>query len=247
MSVFLLSDDCVFPDPRHAEPDGLLAVGGDLSYERILTAYAHGIFPWYSDNTPILWWSTDPRPIIIPSKVHVSRSLRRLMRKSPFTVTLDTAFSRVIRHCAKTPRPQGEGTWLLPEMIEAYENLHDEGFAHSVEAWQDGKLVGGLYGVSLGGAFFGESMFHHAPCASKVALVTLCRLLTQWNFHFIDCQQTTPHIVAMGATEVPRETFQDMLREAIQVPTRRRKWRDALNQGNGNDEENVGQGEAVSL
>ncbi len=226
MSVFLLSEDCIFPDPRHAEPDGLLAVGGDLSYERLLTAYAHGIFPWYSDNTPILWWSPEPRPVIIPSRVHVSRSLARLLRKNVFTITMDTAFPRILRHCASTKRPQGEGTWLLPEMMEAYEDLFDKGFAHSVETWQDGRLVGGLYGVSLGAGFFGESMFHLAPCASKAALVHLCRVLAGWDFHFIDCQQTTPHILAMGASEVPRETFQQMLRQAIQVPTRRGKWSD---------------------
>jgi leucyl/phenylalanyl-tRNA--protein transferase len=225
MSVFLLNDECNFPDPRHAEPDGLLAVGGDLSFERLLTAYAHGIFPWYNDNTPILWWSPEPRPIICPSEVHLSRSLRRLLRKKLFTVTMDTVFPRVIRHCAEVGRPQGEGTWLLPEMIEAYENLFDEGLAHSVEVWRNEELVGGLYGVSLGGAFFGESMFHLEPNASKVGLAHLCRTLEKWEFHFIDCQQSTPHILSMGAVEVSREKFQHMLRQAIQVPTRRMRWR----------------------
>ncbi len=224
MSVFILGEQLIFPDPAYADPDGLLAVGGDLSMERLVSAYAHGIFPWYSSTTPILWWSPDPRPIIEPIKIIVSRSLRKLLRKLPFQITLDRAFEDVIAACAKTKRPQGEGTWLISEMIEAYVDMHEAGLAHSVEAWQDGRLVGGLYGVSLGRAFFGESMFFHVPNASKTAFVTLNRLLTQWEFHFVDCQQSTPHMLNFGAQEVSRREFLARLRAAIQHPTRRGRW-----------------------
>jgi leucyl/phenylalanyl-tRNA--protein transferase len=224
MSVFILGEQLIFPDPAYADPDGLLAVGGDLSKERLVSAYAHGIFPWYSSTTPILWWSPDPRPIIEPTRIVVARSLRKLLRKLPFQITLDRAFEEVIAACARTKRPQGEGTWLISEMIEAYMDLHETGLAHSVEAWQDGRLVGGLYGVSLGRAFFGESMFFHVPNASKAAFVTLNRLLAQWEFHFVDCQQATPHMLKFGAQEVSRREFLARLRAAIQHPTRRGLW-----------------------
>ncbi|WP_029894659.1 leucyl/phenylalanyl-tRNA--protein transferase [Desulfohalovibrio reitneri] len=224
MTVFLLGDEPFFPDPALAEPDGLLAVGGDLSLERLVSAYCRGIFPWYGEDTPILWWSPDPRPLLTPQGVHVSRSLRRCLNREPFTVTFDHAFERVLAGCAKTPRPQGEGTWLVSDMIEAYCHLHDLGLAHSVEAWCGGELVGGLYGVSLGRAFFGESMFHLEPNASKACFVRLCRLLAAWDFDFIDCQQTTPHMTAFGATEVPREEFMEKLGAALEGPTRRGSW-----------------------
>lgn len=224
MSVFILGEQPIFPDPAFADPDGLLAVGGDLSRERLVSAYAHGIFPWYSSTTPILWWSPDPRPIIEPSRIHVARSLRKLLRQQPFEITLDLAFEQVIAACAKTKRPQGEGTWLVSDMIEAYMDLHEIGLAHSVEAWQEGKLVGGLYGVSLGRAFFGESMFHHVPNASKAAFATLNRFLESWAFHFVDCQQATPHMLKFGAQEVGRREFLCRLREAIQHPTRKGRW-----------------------
>lgn len=224
MSVFILGEQPIFPDPAYADPDGLLAVGGDLSRERLVSAYAHGIFPWYSSSTPILWWSPDPRPIIEPARVHVCRTLRKLLRKKPFEIRLDTAFDQVLVGCAKTPRPQGDGTWLVSEMMEAYLDLHDMGLAHSVEAWQGGRLVGGLYGVSLGRAFCGESMFYHVPGASQAAFATLNRLLEHWGFHFIDCQQTTPHMLHFGAQEVGRDEFLARLREAIGFPTMRGKW-----------------------
>lgn len=224
MSVFILGEQPVFPDPAFADPDGLLAVGGDLSRERLVSAYAHGIFPWYSASTPILWWSPDPRPIIEPPKIHVCRTLRKVLRKQPFEIRLDTVFDRVLKGCAKTPRPQGDGTWLVSEMMEAYLDLHDMGLAHSVEAWQDGKLVGGLYGVSLGRAFFGESMFYHVPNASRVAFVVLVRLLESWDFHFVDCQQATPHMLHFGAQELHRQEFLERLRAAIGFPTLRGKW-----------------------
>lgn len=224
MSVFILGEQPIFPDPAFADPDGLLAVGGDLSMERLVSAYAHGIFPWYSPTTPILWWSPDPRPIIEPASIHIARSLRKVLRQQPFVITLDTAFEQVIAACAKTKRPQGEGTWLVSEMIEAYLELHEAGLAHSVEAWRDGVLAGGLYGVSLGRAFFGESMFFHVPNASKAAFATLNRLLARWEFHFVDCQQTTPHMLKFGAREVSRREFLTRLRAAIQQPTLRGKW-----------------------
>ncbi len=224
MSVFILGEQLTFPDPAFADPDGLLAVGGDLSRERLVSAYAHGIFPWYSSTTPILWWSPDPRPIIEPANIHIARSLRKILRHQPFEITLDTAFERVIAACAKTKRPQGEGTWLVSEMIEAYMDLYESGLAHSVEVWEGGRLVGGLYGVSLGRAFFGESMFYHVPNASKVAFATFVRLLEAWGFHFVDCQQVTPHMLKFGAREVGRREFLARLRAAIQHPTRKGCW-----------------------
>ena len=207
MPIFALIDEPIFPKPTLAEPGGLLAVGGDLSLERLLAAYRRGIFPWYDDQSPILWWSPNPRPILIPGQVHVSRRLSRTIRSGKFRVTLDTDFGGVIRGCAAMMRAAGDGTWIVPEMIEAYERLHCAGYAHSVEAWQDGDLVGGAYGVAIGKAFFGESMFHRATDASKVAFVTLARFLEQQHFHFIDCQQTTGHLCRFGALEVTRNEF----------------------------------------
>lgn len=227
MPVFLLGDELCFPDPALAEPDGLLAVGGDLSSERLICAYAQGIFPWYGTNTPILWWSPDPRPLIEPGQVHVSRSLRRACNRGDFEIAFDTDFEAVIGGCAKTPRPLGDGTWLVWDMVEAYCRLHDEGLAHSVEAWRDGRLVGGLYGVALGRAFFGESMFYREPNASKVAFVELCRVLHAWGFEFIDCQQVTPHMQALGAVSTPRSEFRMRLRSALEHPTRKGPWTEA--------------------
>ncbi len=224
MPVFLLGDEPCFPHPALAEPDGLLAVGGDLSVERLVCAYGRGIFPWYNDDTPILWWSPDPRPLIAPHGVRIARSLRRTLRRGEFTVTFDTAFEDVVGGCARTPRPQGEGTWLVWDMVEAYCRLHEQGLAHSVEAWKDGKLAGGLYGVSLGGAFFGESMFYREPSASKAAFATLCRVLAAWDFDFVDCQQVTPHMLAFGAMPVPRVEFLDRLASSIERPTRKGPW-----------------------
>ena len=208
--------DAPFPPVVEAEtePDGLLAVGGDLSPTRLLNAYRQGIFPWYSPGQPILWWSPDPRMVLYPEHLHVSRSLAKFMRKDLLRVTFDRAFSRVIRGCAHTPR-NGEGTWLTEEMITAYENLHRMRMAHSVEAWEDGELVGGLYGVHLGGAFFGESMFSRRSNASKVAFVTLVRALQQQGFQFIDCQVYTRHLHSLGAKLIPREQFIRELDSAI--------------------------------
>jgi leucyl/phenylalanyl-tRNA--protein transferase len=220
--LYLLDDtppDTPFPDPGDAEtePNGLLAVGGDLTPRRLLEAYKAGCFPWFSDDQPILWWSPDPRMVLFPGELQVSRSLRKTLRRGRFQVSTDQAFADVIRGCAG-PRRDGDGTWLLPEMIAAYSELHRLGLAHSVEVWQDGKLVGGLYGVSLGKAFFGESMFSRATDASKVALVLLTELCRQAGFAFIDCQVYTEHLHRLGAREIPRPEFLERLEQALQQP-----------------------------
>lgn len=232
MPVYRLSNQIVFPDPNDADTDGLLAIGGDLSPQRVLLAYAQGIFPWPHEGLPLLWFSPDPRMVLRPSELHVSRSLRRTMNKGIFEVRFDTAFDRVIRACATTPRAGQDGTWVSNEMIHAYCCLHDLGFAHSAEAWIDGALVGGLYGVSLGAAFFGESMFAQRSDASKVAFVHLVRQLHKWEFHLVDCQMHTDHLARFGASEWPRRRFLQALKHALQVPTQRGAWTDAtLNRG----------------
>jgi leucyl/phenylalanyl-tRNA--protein transferase len=217
--------DLHFPPVDLATPEGLLAVGGDLRPERLLEAYRHGIFPWYSGDQPILWWSPDPRTVLFPDKLHISRSLKRSLRPGLFSVTLDTCFLDVMQHCAG-PRPQypDGGTWITAEMLEAYRRLHELGYAHSVEAWQAGELVGGLYGVALGGAFFAESMFTRVPDASKVALVSLVRQLQAWEFRLIDCQQSSPHVTALGAESIPRRDFLDHLGTALTLPDRQGHW-----------------------
>jgi leucyl/phenylalanyl-tRNA---protein transferase len=219
------SCDLRFPPVDLATPEGLLAIGGDLRPERLLEAYRHGIFPWYSDDQPILWWSPDPRSVLFPEKLHVSRSLKRSLRPGLFSVTLDTSFRDVMQHCAG-PRPQypDGGTWITPAMLEAYTRLHELGYAHSVEIWQKGQLVGGLYGVALGGAFFAESMFTRTSDASKVALVSLVRQLQTWGFRLMDCQQASPHMTALGAESIPRRDFLNHLAGALALPERRRRW-----------------------
>jgi leucyl/phenylalanyl-tRNA---protein transferase len=203
-----------FPDPARAlrEPDGLLAVGGDLSPERLLYAYRHGIFPWYDTGLPILWWSPDPRAMIQPDSLHVSRSLHRRMRRGGYTIRFDTAFVRVMEACAG-PRPQYPegGTWINAEMKAAYAHLHELGHAHCAEMWQDGELVGGLYGVAVGQVFFGESMFSRVADASKIVLVTLMQHLERWNYAFMDCQVQSEHLESLGSIPVPRQEFLKML------------------------------------
>ena len=218
--------DLRFPPVELASPKGLLAVGGDLRTERLLEAYRHGIFPWYNDDQPILWWSPDPRTVLFPDKLHISRSLKRSLRPGIFSVTLDTCFRDVMKHCAG-PRPQypDGGTWITAEMLAAYTTLHEQGYAHSVETWQEGELVGGLYGVALGGVFFAESMFTRVSDASKVALVTLVRQLQIWGFRLMDCQQSTPHIKMLGAEDIPRPDFLDHLGSALTLPERRGRWK----------------------
>jgi leucyl/phenylalanyl-tRNA--protein transferase len=215
MPVFRLTEDLLFPPPALAKADGLLAVGGDLSKDRILLAYSMGIFPWYSDSSPILWWSPDPRLVLTPEELKVSRSLSQVIKKGVFSVTMDTAFDRVIRNCAEINRKGQHGTWITEEMIGAYIHLHCAGYAHSVESWDSGELVGGLYGIALGKAFFGESMFAIKSNASKVAFVTLVEYLKKLNFSFIDCQVTTEHLKSLGAKEVERKKFLQMLKEAL--------------------------------
>ena len=215
MPVFRLTKDLLFPPPALADEDGLLALGGDLSRDRILLAYSMGIFPWYSDGSPVLWWSPDPRLVLIPEELKVSRSLSQVIKKGVFTVTMDTAFDRVIRNCAEVNRKGEQGTWITEEMISAYIDLHFAGYAHSVESWQSGELVGGLYGIALGKAFFGESMFAIKSNASKVAFVTLVEYLNKLNFSFIDCQVTTEHLKSLGAREMSRKKFLQMLKQAL--------------------------------
>ncbi len=225
MPIFRLVDEPVFPPPDYADPSGLLAVGGDLSNERLLEAYRVGIFPWYSDDQPILWWSPDPRLILDLKDFKISRSLGKTLKKGVFQVTFDHAFEEVIQACAVVPREAQNGTWITAEMQEAYINLHGLGYAHSVETWFGGQLAGGLYGVSLGKCFFGESMFHLKTDASKVALATLVERLKRWDFHFIDSQMTTEHMVRLGAKELPRRIFLKRLQSALRHPTRRGRWR----------------------
>lgn len=202
-----------FPHPNTAleEPNGLLAAGGCLSPERLLIAYSQGIFPWFEADTPILWWSPDPRTVLYPDQLRLSRSLRKRLRGQRFTLTLDAAFDAVIDSCS-APREYAPGTWITPQMNRAYRRLHRLGFAHSVESWCDGELVGGLYGVALGRVFFGESMFSRASDASKVALACLCAHLRRWDFAFIDCQLPTQHLHRLGAIEITRRDFLQRLR-----------------------------------
>ena len=214
-----------FPDPRKADAEGLVACGGDLTPQRVLAAYAQGIFPWpYDAKTPLMWFSPDPRMVLRPDELHVSRSLQRTINKHLFEVRFDTAFAEVIRHCATVRRPGQKGTWITDEMIRAYERLHEMGFAHSVEAWNEGKLWGGLYGVSLGAAFFGESMFAMQPNASKVAFVHLVRQLQAWEFQLFDCQIYTEHVARLGAKPLPRTRFLKALEKALEEPTRKGLW-----------------------
>jgi leucyl/phenylalanyl-tRNA---protein transferase len=225
MPVYQLTDALLFPDPTQANPRGLLAVGGDLGVERLLLAYRLGIFPWYGLGEPVLWWSPPKRCIVEPTRFHASRSLQRIVKQGRFSITFDEAFSQVIRACAETRLTQGEGTWITPEMIDAYCALHEVGFAHSVEAWWEGQLAGGIYGVSLGRAFFGESMFTQVTNGSKVAFFSLAQRLAEWEFSFIDCQITNPHLMRLGAYEITRREFLRRLNESLQFSTRRGQWR----------------------
>jgi leucyl/phenylalanyl-tRNA--protein transferase len=203
-----------FPDPATAlnDPDGLLAVGGDLHPQRLLAAYRKGIFPWFSDGQPVLWWTPDPRMVLFPDELKVSRSLRKTLRRGEFEVTFDRCFGEVVRGCA-APRARSDGTWITAGVIDAFETLHRLGYAHSVEVWREEKLVGGLYGLALGRVFFGESMFSRATDASKVAFFHLVRKLKQRGFRLIDCQVHTAHLSSLGARGIPRQRFNELLRE----------------------------------
>jgi len=223
MPVFRLDDRLVFP-PVHLAEDGLLALGGDLRPERLLLGYTQGIFPWYAENLPILWHSPDPRMVMSTGDLTVQKSLKKAIKKQPYEIKMDTAFVRVLEGCASVPRPGQTGTWLIPEMVDAYTKLHELGFAHSIEAWNGSELVGGLYGVSLGAAFFGESMFARAPDASKIAFVVCVRQLDAWGINLIDCQVHTDHLERFGAHEVSRMEYLELLRVALDQPTKRGKW-----------------------
>ncbi|WP_296752471.1 leucyl/phenylalanyl-tRNA--protein transferase [Thiobacillus sp.] len=206
-----------------ADPNGLLAMGGDLSVERLLDAYRHGIFPWFNPGEPILWWSPDPRMVLVPDEIRVARSLAKRVRNAGFEVRADTSFGDMMRACA-APRAGASGTWISPAMVAAYTRLFDAGYAHSVETWRDGRLVGGLYGVAIGRMFYGESMFSREPDASKVALVRLAQQLRRWEFGLIDCQMETPHLASLGARTLPRTAFTARLAELVNLPHRPGPW-----------------------
>jgi leucyl/phenylalanyl-tRNA--protein transferase len=214
-----------FPPVERAlkSPNGLLCAGADLSPERLVEAYSRGVFPWFSEGDPILWWSPDPRMVLFPSELKVSRSLRKTLARGTYETRFDSKFETVMRACAE-PRAGGAGTWIVPEMVAAYARLHERGFAHSVESWSGGELAGGLYGVSLGRVFFGESMFARATDASKVALVALVERLRSEGCTLIDCQQATAHLASLGAREIPRREFVRRLQESIQYPPTGRRW-----------------------
>lgn len=224
MSVYLLNEELVFPDPMDANPDGLLAVGGDLNPARLLLAYEMGIFPWFSAPDPILWWSPDPRCVIFTDKVKVSKSMRNILNRQEFRVTYDRAFLEVLSGCRSVDRPGQDGTWITGEIMDAYYQLHELGLAHSVETWYGDELVGGLYGISIGRMFCGESMFATRSNASKVALIHLCRTLEPLGFDLIDCQIHNDHLGRMGAQEIPRSDFLDQLHEALTQDTLKGNW-----------------------
>ena len=220
----LNDDDCFFPPADRASDEGLLAFGGDLSPQRLIVAYANGIFPWYSENEPLLWWSLDPRLIIRPGEMRVSKSLRRTLKSGKFEVRIDTNFREVMLHCAETPRKDQDGTWIQDEMVDAYCELHELGIAHSFESYQDGELVGGLYGIAIGKVFFGESMFHTVTDASKVAFWHLHQFLQAHDFKLIDCQQETEHLMSLGAYAIPRKDFLDELKTLTREASLVGKW-----------------------
>ena len=216
-----------FPPLEAASPEGLLAVGGDLNPDRLLSAYRQGIFPWYSDDQPILWWSPDPRAVLYPSTLHISKSLRKSLRTGGFEVSADRAFALVIAACAES-RNRGEGTWITSGMQDAYCALHRMGYAHSVETWHNGELVGGLYGLAIGKAFFGESMFSRVADASKTALVGLATSLAAEGYRFIDCQVVSEHLTSLGAEATPRDRFASELHEAVGFPDKAARWHWAM-------------------
>jgi leucyl/phenylalanyl-tRNA--protein transferase len=224
MTVYLLPEEPFFPPVDEAEPDGLVAIGGDLASERLLQAYAHGIFPWFRDDDDVYWYSPDPRLVMFPDQFMVSDSLKRILRSSRFSVKFDTVFEEVIRACAEAPRPGQDGTWISEDFIEAYCELNKQGFAHSVEVFMGNELAGGLYGVSLGAAFFGESMFFRSSNASKVAFNALVERCRQYGFRFIDCQVETSHLVGLGAIKLSRNDYIKLLNTTLKEVTIRGPW-----------------------
>lgn len=224
MPVYLLSDELIFPDPNDAEPSGLIAIGGDLSFERLILAYKTGIFPWYSEGDPILWFSPDPRLVSKIEDYKPGKSIKKELSAGKFDVRADTDFESVIKSCAKVRRQDQSGTWITGEMIDAYTLLHQRGYAHSIEVFSDGDLVGGLYGISLGRAFFGESMFHIKTNASKVAFHYLVNICDDYGFDFIDCQLPTDHLKSLGAREISRRNFLKMLEQTLQHDDKIGNW-----------------------
>ncbi len=223
MPIYLLNEKLSFPPVDGAE-DGIVAIGGDLSSERILLAYSKGIFPWYSEDEPIIWHSPEERFVLMLYDLHISKSMRRVLNSNKFKITFDTDFSAIIQYCANIQRKNEDGTWITSEMIDAYENLHHLGYAHSVEVWQDEKIVGGLYGVALGKCFFAESMFHLETNASKFAIIKLVELLKDKGFYFIDAQIHTNHVATLGAKEIPRNKFIELLQESLKIESWVGKW-----------------------
>jgi leucyl/phenylalanyl-tRNA--protein transferase len=221
-----LSEDDIFqfPSPLNATEEGIVAIGGNLSPGMLLSAYSQGIFPWYSDDSPILWWSPDPRFVLFPEELHVPHSLERVLKKKEYSFSLDTRFRDVITACSRIPRPGQDGTWITDTMIEGYYILHQLGYAHSVEVYKNGEFVGGLYGVSLGAVFFGESMFTWVPNGSKAALVVLVRYLRKKGFQMIDSQVPTEHLSRFGARSIPRVQYLSLLRKGLEVPTYKGPW-----------------------
>ena len=215
MPIYRLTNDLIFPDPSLAEEDGLLAIDGDLSPQRLLLAYSSGIFPWFSEEEPILWWSPDPRFVLYPKDIRISHSMKKILKKNTYKVSFDTCFRDVISNCSSLR--EETGTWITSEMIEAYCKLHELGFAHSVECWYDNKLVGGLYGIIIGKCFFGESMFSTMSNASKIAFITLSKILEENDFALIDCQVHTTHLESLGAVHIPREDFLQRVRESTSL------------------------------
>lgn len=220
----------LFPDPDKADPDGLLAIGGNLSVNILINAYSQGIFPWYNKEMPVLWWCPDPRLVLFPEKLKISKSLRHTIKQKKYLVRIDNNFEKVIEYCASSKRKGQEGTWITKEMKDAYIKLYKEGYAHSFETYYNDKLVGGLYGVSLGRTFFGESMFYKMTDASKVALYYLVEQIKKWNFHFIDAQQSTQHMKMLGAEEISRKEFLRILKISLKESTIRGRWEKHKNQ-----------------
>ncbi len=230
MPIYRLPKENIFPNPEFANPDGIIAVGGDLTPARILNAYQNGIFPWFSDNDPIIWWSPNPRMVLFPEDIKVSKSMKQIIRSQKFKVSYDKNFEFVIRSCAKKrPKQNDVWAWLNEQMINAYLNLHKLGFAHSVEVWQNNEIVGGLYGISLGGVFFGESMFTKVSNASKFGFINLVNKLQTLNFGLIDCQVHTNHLESLGAIEINRTHFLDLLNFELSKKTIEGNWDNVLN------------------
>ncbi len=224
MSVFLLENDIYFPPASLAQEDGLLAIGGDLSPERLIEAYKNGIFPWYSEDYPIMWWSPDPRMVMFPKEFKRTKNLRRLVNKGIFEVKFDSNFKKVLKECASVDRGNQDGTWITQEMIDAYIKLHELGIAHSVETYFNGQMVGGLYGLAIGKVFFGESMFYNKSNASKVAFWHLVEKLLEWDFDIIDAQQQTDHFKSLGGRAIGREKFLTLLKLAVEKPNEIKNW-----------------------